>query len=294
MIALTLVVIPILLAQTIFWRSAPQPIRDSNVVDYSPVKKSSRRYQVFDPAASRKTNTCLSSDGYDSTESPVNQSTSIHSCNLLGPMAHEDLAEASISISENLTLPSSLEYEVIIDLPVGFFRLRRAILSSSSDFWTRSILQIALGYKGVNISDWQHPNGHYIGHYDMPGHVKNEHFIGARRDTQYQMPAGFLVPANMAYETCTLSDYNQNFFVLNMTTLTPDVPFGKKFLAKTQIIVVRTGLNRCRMICSVETEFPTGPPIGMKGQIKMGMKKGTLETFEKIGSHIERCAMSHE
>lgn len=142
----------------------------------------------------------------------------------------------------------------------------------------------------MNCTGWLHPHERYIGHVAIPSHVRKECFIGAKRITSYRMPAGRVVPANMAYETCTLTDYTNEYFVLSMTTSTPGVPFGNSFLAKTQMVVVRTGKNKCRMICSVEADFVKGAPLGMKGQIVMGMKRGTMEIFEKIASFICQCA----
>ncbi len=123
--------------------------------------------------------------------------------------------------------------------------------------------------------------------------MKLSDFVGAQKVTSYLMPAGRLVGANMAHETATITAYETDFFALTMVTSTPDVPFGSRFNAKTQIVVVNTGENTCELICSVEPEFPHGPPMGMKGQIQRGMKKGSLDTFEKIGSHIRNCAVSY-
>lgn len=117
--------------------------------------------------------------------------------------------------------------------------------------------------------------------------------IGAKKETSYRMPAGRLVGASTAYETATISAYESEFFALSISTATPGVPFGSRFLARTQIVVINTGENTCKLVCSVEAEFPKGPPMGMKGQIQKGMKKGTLETFEKIGSFIKNCAVSY-
>ena len=99
--------------------------------------------------------------------------------------------------------------------------------------------------------------------------------------------------ANIAYETCNIEEYNDDFFTLCMSTRTPGVPFGEMFIAKTQIIVVRRGKHYCRMICSVEGEFPNRPLLGMKGQIKRAMKRDAIDAFEKIGNHIKKCATSY-
>ena len=106
------------------------------------------------------------------------------------------------------------------------------------------------------------------------------------------MPKSALVAASMAYETAKLTHYNDHFFVLKRSTSTPDVPFGKRFIAHTQIVVVNSGKNSCKMICSVEAEFPEGAPMGMGGSIKNGMKSGTIEVFEKMASTLRSCGLS--
>jgi len=108
------------------------------------------------------------------------------------------------------------------------------------------------------------------------------------------MPKTGLVSPSMAYETAMLSHYNDEFFVLQRTTTTPDAPFGKSYVAKTQIVVINTGRNSCKMICSVETEFPSGPPLAMGWQIRKGMKDGTSEVFRKMGEAIRFHALKSE
>ena len=39
------------------------------------------------------------------------------------------------------------------------------------------------------------------------------------------------------------------------------VPYGNTFVAWTQYTIINTGKNTCRMICSVEAEFPNGAPM---------------------------------
>jgi len=117
-------------------------------------------------------------------------------------------------------------------------------------------------------------------------HHTHDEFIGATRKTQYRMPKSLLVPSIMAYETSTLTEYNDNFFVLQRRTTTPDAPFGKSYVAKTQVVVVKTTPESCKMICSVETEFTFNPPLGMSWPIRNGMKEGTLEGFKLIAQTI--------
>ena len=106
------------------------------------------------------------------------------------------------------------------------------------------------------------------------------------------MPQTKLVKANMAYETAEITEYNEHCFAIDMFTSNPDVPFGNKFVAHTKIVVYNTGQNSCYMVCSVETDFPNKPPMGVAWQIKNAMKTGSFEVFEKIGTSIKTCIES--
>ncbi len=132
-----------------------------------------------------------------------------------------------------------------------------------------------------------------IGSVSLPENVKYESIIGATKKTEYLMPKTSFVKANMAYETTTITAYDDHCFAIEMLTSNPEVPFGKKFIAHTKIVVYNTGANTCVMECSVETEFPHGPPMAVSGQIKNAMKAGSMDVFQKIGSSIKNCAVSY-
>merc|ERR1712038_2046124 len=100
------------------------------------------------------------------------------------------------------------------------------------------------------------------------------------------MPKTALVRANMAFETATITEYNDHYFAIEMHTSNPDVPFGKTFTAHTKIVVYNTGENTCRMECSVETDFINSPPMGIGWKIKNAMKQGSMEVFDKIGDSL--------
>ncbi len=105
------------------------------------------------------------------------------------------------------------------------------------------------------------------------------------------MPKTTFVRANMAYEAATITAYDDHCFAVEMKTSNPDVPYGKKFIAHTKIVVLNRGENACEMICSVETIFPTGPPkMGIGRQIENAMKIGSMDVFKKIGSSIRNAA----
>lgn len=103
------------------------------------------------------------------------------------------------------------------------------------------------------------------------------------------MPKSAFVNANMAYETNILTEYSDFCFVLKKRCRTPDVPYGSTFIAWTQVVVTNTGNDSCRMVCSVEAEFPNGAPM-LAGQIKSGMRSGTAQFFVLLGETICKYA----
>lgn len=103
------------------------------------------------------------------------------------------------------------------------------------------------------------------------------------------MPKSAFVSANMAYETHILTEYSDYCFTIKKKTRTPDVPYGSTFIAWTQIVVTNTGNDTCRMVCSVEAEFPNGPPM-VGGQIRSGMRSGTAQFFVLMGETICKYA----
>lgn len=138
---------------------------------------------------------------------------------------------------------------------------------------------------------WDHHQS-VIGSPIMPRNIHNEDIVGATRKTEYLMPGTALVKENMAYETATLTDYNEHFFALDIFTSNPDVPFGKRFNAHTKIVVYNTGENTCHMECSVEADWVDTPPRGFAWQIKRAMKDGSIDVFQKIGESIKNCAIN--
>ena len=75
---------------------------------------------------------------------------------------------------------------------------------------------------------------------------------------------------------------NDHCFVVKKRTRNPEVPYGSTFFAWTQYKVINTGNNTCRMICSVEAEFPNGQPL-IARQIQSGMRTGTAVLFVQVG-----------
>jgi VAD1 Analog of StAR-related lipid transfer domain len=131
-----------------------------------------------------------------------------------------------------------------------------------------------------------------IGAAKSPVGVNEADYVGAEKEMSYLMPKSVFVKANMAYETAYILAYNDYCFVLKKRALTPDVPYGSTFEAWTQYVVINTGPNSCKMICSVEAEFPNGPPM-ISRQITSGMRAGVGELFVKTGETIEKYANSY-
>jgi len=210
---------------------------------------------------------------------------SIGDCKL-GPKVKEDDDEC-LGSSSNVTKPENLQYCIEFNLPVGYRRLRFAFLNKQSPFWLETILKGALRYKNVTLTEWDHYNK-FIGSKPKssksPFHktINESEFIGAKKTTHYQMPKTKLVKESQALETAEITQYDDVYTVLKIQTSTPDVPFGNRFVAQTQFVLMNTGKNSCKLICSVQTEFPNGEPLGMGRHIRKGMKKGSMDTFVKI------------
>lgn len=224
------------------------------------------------------------------SEYTTDEISQVELCHLLGAEVSQDKLQHILP--KNLAKPRNLEHSVTINLPVGYFRLRRAFLSQDNDFWDNRVLNRALKYKNVTSKGWDRFQD-VIGSPSLPKNVKPEDILGATKKTEYLMPKTTFVKANMAYETTEITEYNDDCFAIDMYTTNPEVPFGKKFIAHTKIVVYNTGENTCRMECSVQTEFPDGPPMGVSWKIKSAMKEGSMEVFEKIGSSIKNCAVSY-
>lgn len=172
-----------------------------------------------------------------------------------------------------------------IRVPTSFLYLREILLSNTSNFWVNDVLQDALHFKNISRGEWDRNNTE-IG---MPEHdttgTNLKSFIGATRKIEYIMPKTALVGENMAHETSVLTEYTDQCFKIKMTTLTPDVPFGKRFTSITQIVVKKVSDTQCRFMASVEPDFPNGKPLVGK-QIKKGMIKGSGQFYQEVSKAI--------
>lgn len=140
----------------------------------------------------------------------------------------------------------------------------------------------------ITVGHWS-KHDEEIGLPTLPEGVKDEDIVGAEKELSYLMPKSAFVSANTAYETSYIDVYNDYCFVLRKKALTPEVPYGSSFVAWTKYVVINTGADSCKLICSVEAEFPNGPPM-ISRQIKGGMRAGVGELFVKVGETINKYA----
>jgi hypothetical protein len=202
---------------------------------------------------------------------------------LLGPLIKADNSPAPRP-PDGFELPENLEFVGLeIDLPVGFHRLRWAFLDKDSVFTKDGIFREAK-YENITIGDWNKHND-VIGAPNLPDGIYEKDIIGAEKETTYLMPKSVFVSANMATETTKITAYNEYCFCIKKRCLTPDVPYGSTFVAWTQMVFINTGNNTTHMTCSVEAEFPNGPPM-ISRQIKSGMRAGVGDCFVLVGETI--------
>jgi len=206
---------------------------------------------------------------------------------LLGPAIKEDKNPA-VPPSDFVTPENLEDVNFEMDLPVGFRRLRWALLHKDSSFIKEAVMETESKQENITMGGWDKHND-TIGLPKAPDGVNEADYIGATAETSYLMPKSAFVKANMAYETATIAEYNDYCLVLKKATLTPDVPYGGTFIAHTQIVITNTGNNSCKLVCSVEAEFPNGPPM-VGRQIKSGMRAGTADAFVIFGETICKYA----
>mmetsp|Transcript_37812 Transcript_37812/g.85087 ORF Transcript_37812/g.85087 Transcript_37812/m.85087 type:complete len:915 (+) Transcript_37812:113-2857(+) len=210
---------------------------------------------------------------------------------LLGPAVKED--NSPVTLPADFIVPVDLEFIGLeTDLPgVGFKRIRWAILHSESSFLEKAFFAPIMSYDKISMEQWKKKEDDIegVGATKPPDGVDESSFVGARREFSYLMPKSAFVKANMCYATFEISRYDEHCLVIKEKTLTPDVPYGNTFISWTQYSIVNNGRNSCRLVCSVEAEFPQGPPMVAR-QIKSGMRTGTAEKFVALGEAICRYA----
>mmetsp|Transcript_26162 Transcript_26162/g.38705 ORF Transcript_26162/g.38705 Transcript_26162/m.38705 type:complete len:698 (+) Transcript_26162:372-2465(+) len=203
--------------------------------------------------------------------------------NYLGPAIPHDASK--VIIPSHYVPPAQLFHLCAdTDLPIGFKRIRRAILSSQSTFVKTALLQNKLKFTEVEIESWdKHDDEIGIAVPNRGTDLKK--IIGARRNCKYLMPKSGIVAANMAYEVETITEYNPHSFAIKKVTRNPDVPFGKSFECHVQTVFINKGFDNCRMISSVEAVFLGKPPM-IAWKIKNGMYSGVTNFFVAKGEAI--------
>ena len=206
---------------------------------------------------------------------------------LLGPSIAADAGDASKP--PDFEVPENLEFVGLeLDWEVGYRRLRWALLNIDSTFLTEALYRKEAKYDNITMGTWNKHSEH-IGAPKLPDDVDEADFIGATKEGSYLMPKSAFVKANMCTETHYIVAYNDYCTTLKKKALTPEVPYGSTFVAWTQFTIINTGHHSCRLICSVEPEFPNGPPL-VSRQIKSGMRAGVGELFVLIGETIAKYA----
>ena len=131
---------------------------------------------------------------------------------LLGPAVKAD-AEPAVK-PDGFEVPANLEFVSLeLDLPVGFRRLRWALLSNASDFVTEAIYKTESKYEDITMGEWDKHLEH-IGSTSLPDDIDPDDFIGATKEGSYLMPRSAFVAANMCFETHYIIAYNDYCFCL--------------------------------------------------------------------------------
>lgn len=130
----------------------------------------------------------------------------------LGPAIKADRAAAVKP--PDFEVPANLEFVGLeLDLPVGFQRLRWAILNLKSKFITDVFYKEEAKYERIVIGTWD-KFADNIGEPILPGIVKEEDFINAEKKNEYLMPKSAFVSANMCYERMCITAYNDYCFCI--------------------------------------------------------------------------------
>ena len=207
---------------------------------------------------------------------------------LLGPKMKIDDIDVG-PIPDDLIPPENLETTCIeLDLPVGFHRLRWALLHDSN-FVTAWFID-GLKYDDFTYEPWDKYDGKIgLEKQESDSEVKESDFVGGKIKYSYLMPKSAFVNANTAYEEVELTSYNKYFFSTFRSIRNPYVPYGNTFISQVQTVVYNTGKQSCRLVISCESFFPDREPI-VSRTIKSAMRVGTTDSSVILGETICRYA----
>lgn len=163
----------------------------------------------------------------------IEQSESREKGLVLGPLMGPAIAADKLAappIPEGFDVPENLEYIGLeLSLPVGFQRLRWALLSKRSQFVTDALYKTEARYENIVMGEWdKFPEN--IGEPKLPDGVDPKDFVGAEKEGEYLMPKSAFVSANMCYETHYILAYNDYCFCLKKRG-TLDIRCSRHFLS---------------------------------------------------------------
>lgn len=116
--------------------------------------------------------------------------------NLLGPVIKEDKAPAVEP--PGFEMPPHYDFVGLeLDLPVGFRRLRWALLHHESTFMTEALWKAESKFENITRGEWATHNED-IGKPAPPPTVNPEDFVGVERESSYLMPKSAFVNANVS------------------------------------------------------------------------------------------------
>ena len=108
---------------------------------------------------------------------------------LLGPAIKEDSSPATLPA--DFIVPVDLEFTGLeTDLPVGFKRIRWAILHSESKFLEEAFFAPIMSYDKISMEQWKKDGDGIegVGATKPPDDVDESSFLGAKREFSYLMP----------------------------------------------------------------------------------------------------------
>lgn len=140
---------------------------------------------------------------------------------LLGPRVKDDNIEARPP--PDFSPPDVLEFTGLeTDLPVGFLRLRWAMLNAESNFLKVAFYADVMKYDKIELGQWS-ANENEIGLPKPPDGTDESSFVGQSLECSYLMPKSAFVKANMCYATLEIVHYSNHCLVIKEKTLTPEV-----------------------------------------------------------------------
>lgn len=202
---------------------------------------------------------------------------------LLGKMVTAD-NDSAVQPYEYFPPPNLRHVNFRINVPVGYRRLRKALLNQRSEFLMLAVYNEGLKYRKMKAVPWN-KHSKSIGNARLKKGEKWKDFIGATKTLQYMVPKSEVGGGHMAYESIELVEYNDFCFAFKSIIKTPDLPFGSEYETHCQVIVIDKGINNTRMICSSEM-IVTGMSMEDDWQVRNSMRHRTTDYFHAIADAV--------